>query len=236
MKQVLKPRPKWSLVAGAAGCLAIGAMLASLAFVLMAAQTSPPGKYDKDIEKAIRAAIMTDIQIVEIPPGNSPGHMSDQAVQQMKGRLAQDLGKVYGGNLLTDKLQSLNNYIDVAEVNANIAVNTDGGISELTLDPAIVQGNHATVHGIYAVWVTGQHKENGQLKNDRVESRYTFTAGLDLTAGAWLVTSWSDIQIDGASGPTGPIPTNAATSSAADAPTVTPSLPPQPSGKETPGS
>jgi hypothetical protein len=201
----------------------------------MAAQPSPPGKYDKDIEKAIRTAILTDIQIVEMPPGNSAGHMSDQAVQQMKARLATELGKVYGGDLLTEKLQALNNYIDVAEVNANIAVNTGGGIKELTLDPIIAQGNHATVHGIYAVWVTGQHKEDGQLKNDRVESRYTFTAGLDLTAGSWLVTSWSDIQIDGASGPAGPIPTDAATATAV-VPTPTTTLPPQPSGKATPGS
>lgn len=207
-----------------------------MAFVLMAAQPSPPGKYDKDIEASIRSAIMTDIQIVEMPPGNSAGHMSSQAVQQMKARLAKDLGKVYGRDLLTEKLQSLNNYIDVAEANPNIAVNTGGAISELTLDPIIYQGSHSTVHGIYAVWVTGQHKENGQLKNDRVESRYTFTAGLDLTSGSWLVTSWSDIQIGGPAGPSGPVPTDASASTLAPVPTLTGTLPPQPSGKATPSS
>ena len=110
------------------------------------------------LKSAIQTSILTDMTIVEMPPGNSPGHMSPQAVSELRDRLTRDLPKVYTGELLTVKMQRLSSYIDAAASSENIAENTAAGITSFAMGPILVFGSHATVHGSYAVWLTGRHK------------------------------------------------------------------------------
>jgi hypothetical protein len=98
-------------------------------------------------------------------------------------------------DLLTTKLQRLSVYVDAVATNESIGANTGAGVSDLSIATSIVADRHATVQGRYSVWVSGQHRENGELKDDRSTASYSFAAGLDLIQGRWLVSSWDDQEL-----------------------------------------
>lgn len=162
----------------------------------MNAQEPSAAARNEALSNAIQTAITADMTIIEMPPGNAPGHTSPQAVTELRDRLTRDLPRIYAGELLTVKLQRLSGYVDAAASSDSVAEATGAGITSFTMSTVRVSGSHATVHGTYAVWATGRHKaDNGQLENDRSESQYTFTAGLDEVDGRWLVSSWDDTQV-----------------------------------------
>jgi hypothetical protein len=156
---------------------------------------SPTATVDPFLEKAIRSAILTDMTIAILPSGETPGHVSEAAVAELRARLTRVLPTVYTGSLLTTKLQALSTYIDAVRSSENIASNIDARIIDLSFQQTILSGTHATVHGTYSVWAAGRHREDGVLKSEGGEAAYTFTAGLDRVEGVWLVSSWDDLQI-----------------------------------------
>ncbi len=148
------------------------------------------------IDRAVRAAVLTDMTILEVPAGDTPGHVSDQTVADLHDRLATVLPTVYAGDLLALKLSRLSAAIDVMRTNATTGQNTDAGLTRLSIASWPVLGSHAELSGSYDVWVAGRHVENGQLVSDRSEGSYSFTAGLVRIDGRWLVSSWNDQQLN----------------------------------------
>ncbi len=148
------------------------------------------------IDRAVRAAVLTDMTVLEVPAGDTPGHISDQTVAQLHDRLAAVLPTVYVGDLLTLKLDRLSAAIDVMRTNATIGQTTDAGVRSLSIASWPLFGSHADVSGSYEVWAAGRHVEHGQLVSDRSEGSYTFTAGLDKIDGRWLVSSWNDQHLN----------------------------------------
>lgn len=179
--------------------LATGGTLAVVAVIglgVMNAHEPTRAARHEALKNAIQMAIMADMTIIKMPPGSSPGHMSPQAVTELRDRLTRDLPRIHTGELLTVKLQRLSGYVDAAASSDSIAEATGAGITSFTMSAVRVSGSHATVHGSYAVWATGRHKaDTGRLEDDRSESQYTFTAGLDQVDGRWLVSSWDGIQV-----------------------------------------
>lgn len=171
-----------------AAALAVGA-------TVVAAQ-APDTAQEAKLESAVRAAILTDMTIVTLPAGSTPGHVSERAQAELRDRLVRVLPTVYTGSLLTTKLQALSTTVDALASSEMIGMNTAAGITSLVIDASIVNPSHATLHGTLSVWVTGRHKEDGAIKDDRVEGSYTFTAGLEKVNDVWLVSSWDDQQLN----------------------------------------
>jgi hypothetical protein len=146
------------------------------------------------INVAVRAAILTDMTVVELPPGNSPGHVTDQVAAELRDRLTQVLPTVYTGDLLTLQLDELSSDIEALRSSESIGSNAAAGITSLTVLSWPVFGSHADVSGSFSSWVTGRHWEGGRLVDDRAEAAYDFNAGLDNVDGRWLVSSWHDRQ------------------------------------------
>ncbi len=146
------------------------------------------------VAAAVRAAILTDITVVELPPGNTPGHVTAAAADELRERVARVLPSVYTGTLLSLKLDRLSAYVDAVQANESIGANTGAGISSFTALGWPVLGSHADVTGSYAVWLRDEHWQDGSLVVDSSEATYTFSAGLELINGSWLVSSWTDQQ------------------------------------------
>jgi hypothetical protein len=177
-----------------AGLIGIG-VLAISAFIVSGAATSQVSPDDVALRKVLTTAILTDITVVKLPPGNVPGHVSAEAASQLHEKLVNVLPTVYAGELLTDKLQALSMYVDALKGSDDIAINTDARITGLTISAEVVRGSVATVQGEFTVWVKGRHKEDGALQDDEETATYAFTAGFDKVDGQWRVSSWSDQQL-----------------------------------------
>ena len=173
--------------------LAVG-LCAAIAIWFVALDPFAPGAAAQ--EAAVRSAILTDMTIVALPSNASPGHIDAVTLAALHRRIDEVLPSVFTGSLLDLKRDRLSTYLDAVAASEGQGANREAGIDGLTIRTRQVSGTHAAVTGTYSAWLTGEHWDNGRLTTDRVSSTYSFSAGLDLVGGRWLVSSWADQQLD----------------------------------------
>lgn len=173
--------------------MAVG-LFAAVAIWLFALDPFDPGAAAQ--EAAVRTAILTDMTAAALPSGVAPGHVDAATLAVLHRRVDDVLPRVFTGPLLDLTRERLSSYLDQVAASEAFGANVDAGIDRLTIRTRQVNGSHATVTGLYSAWLTGEHWENGTLTPDRVTSTYSFSAGLDLVGGRWLVSSWDDQQLN----------------------------------------